>query len=550
MSHRFGRSSIWIAMCLGLAAVPPLLGRADDEPPQGRQYALLVGVRNYKKGELKSLKYTENDVNDLAQVLRDAGYKTVVLMTQSEAAAARSDDLEPNADNVRRQLKTMLDDRKPGDTVLVAFSGHGVQFKGQDDHYFCPADAHLTDKSTLVSLSEVYRALQGCKAQMKLLVVDACRSDPQADNKGVEKVDLESVTRPQAEKPPGGVAALFSCSEGQFAYESDELKHGVFFHYLIEGMRGEAANKKGAVTLERLASYVKDEVPDRVKDEEGPSAQQLPHLVGDLIGAAPLLTPRRSLAVREQMTNAIGMKLKLIKPGKFLMGSPPDENGRQDDEGPQHEMEITQPFYMGVYPVTQGEYEQVMGKNPSWFSADGLGSDKVQGLLTRRFPVEFVTWDHAVDFCEALDRKDATRPAGWHYGLPTEAQWEYACRAGTTTAYSFGDDPRDLDEYAWYKDNSDGRTHEAGGKKPNPWGLYDMHGNVRQLCADRYGKYQNGYVKDFKDGPGYRCLRGSAWDCDAVACRSAYRGDPDQRVLTTRQLGGFRVVLQPPSKTP
>ena len=271
MTHRPRPAPLLVPFCLGLAAVllPPPVGGRDDPPP-GRQYALLVGVRTYKKDELKNLKYTENDVNDLARLLREGGYRRVVVMTQTEAA--RDQDLAPTAQNIRDQLKALLEDRKPEDSVLVAFSGHGLQFKGEKESYFCPADSRLSDKATLVSLAEVYRGLQECQAGMKVLVVDACRSDPQPENKGPAKMDLESVTRPQTEKAPGGVAALFSCSEGQYSYESDDLKHGIFFHYLIEGFSGKAANKRGEVTLERLASYVKDEVPDRVKDEDGPRA--------------------------------------------------------------------------------------------------------------------------------------------------------------------------------------------------------------------------------------------------------------------------------------
>ena len=201
-----------IALLLGAlllsAAILPLLG-ADDGTPAGRQYALLVGVKNYNKDELRNLDYTENDVNDLAEVLKGAGYKRVVVLTQSAAADQRDNALLPTAQNIRDQLRGLLEDRKPGDSVLVAFSGHGVQPRGDKASSFCPMDARVTDPKTLISLADVYKALEECKADARVLLVDACRNDPLAGAaKGVEKLKLESVTRPPAETPPVGVAAL------------------------------------------------------------------------------------------------------------------------------------------------------------------------------------------------------------------------------------------------------------------------------------------------------------------------------------------------------
>ena len=135
---------------------------------------------------------------------------------------------------------------------------------------------------------------------------------------------------------------------------------------------------------------------------------------------------------QDETVNFIGMKLKLIKPGTFLMGSPDRETGEFDDEHPQHTVEITRPFYLGVYPATQAEYIRVTGlANPSWFSKEGGGMSKVEGLDSSRFPVETVSWDEAAAFCEVLNRLDAKKPTGWKYALPREAEWEYACRAGT-----------------------------------------------------------------------------------------------------------------------
>ena len=146
------------------------------------------------------------------------------------------------------------------------------------------------------------------------------------------------------------------------------------------------------------------------------------------------------------------------------MGSPPDETGSLDDEHPQHMVQITRPFYLGVYLVTQAEYVDVTGqKNPSWCSKEGSGQAAVAGLDTSNFPVEQVSWEDAAAFCQSLNVRDKKRPPEWKYGLPTEAEWEYACRAGSKATFFFGDDPKDLGDYAWYSDN-------AGICAPMRWG--------------------------------------------------------------------------------
>lgn len=228
-----------------------------------------------------------------------------------------------------------------------------------------------------------------------------------------------------------------------------------------------------------------------------------------------------------------------IPPGTFRMGSPTNEVNRNPNEGPQTAVTISRGFWMGKYEVTQGEYLAVIGSNPSYFTGD-----------TNR-PVEMVSWDDAVAYCAALTARE--RAAGRIatnsvYRLPTEAEWEYGCRGWTSTRFSYGDDPgyTNLTNYAWYNANSGGTTHPVGQKLPNPWGLYDMHGNVYEWCQDFDDGYSGGFALD-PQGPAtgyYRVRRGGVWNFPAVDCRSAcrnYPGSPGDRSIYV----GFRVLLAP-----
>ena len=220
----------------------------------------------------------------------------------------------------------------------------------------------------------------------------------------------------------------------------------------------------------------------------------------------------------KEITNSIGMKLVLIPKGTFMMGSPETEKGRQENET-QHEVTISKDYYLGVHEVTQAQYETVMGKNPSHFQGAIVGNENAD------LPVENVSWDDAVEFCKKLSDLPEEKKAGRVYRLPTEAQWENACRAGSKTAYLFDDEEGLLPEYGWFNRNSSNRTHTVGLLEPNAWGLYDMHGNVWEWCSDWYGEYPKGAVRN-PTGPKVgsdRVYRGGCWDFEAANCRSAFR---------------------------
>jgi formylglycine-generating enzyme required for sulfatase activity/Leucine-rich repeat (LRR) protein len=274
---------------------------------------------------------------------------------------------------------------------------------------------------------------------------------------------------------------------------------------------------------------------------------------------------------RTIVTNSIGMKLVLIPAGEFEMGSTqefvdlelnsPASQARHDipyanliqGEIPRHKVRITEPFWLGATEVTQQDYERVMGNNPSHFHGDP------------RRPVERVSWDDSAEFCRKLSALPEEKAARRQYQLPTEAQWEYACRAGNQGAWCFSrhqgalaapDDRRLLGEYAWFGKNSGETTHPGAQKKPNAWGLYDMYGNVSEWCRDWYREYPDSPAVDpvgtpHEDPPGsrdFRALRGGAFYAPDYHCRSALRnlGKPEIR----REHMGFRVSAVTPEWPP
>jgi len=219
-----------------------------------------------------------------------------------------------------------------------------------------------------------------------------------------------------------------------------------------------------------------------------------------------------------------GIVLCLVPAGEFDMGSPSSESERDDYEGPVHRVKISEPFYIGKYEVTQKEWKAVMGNNPSRWKGDNL-------------PVERVNRYDAHEFCQK---------AGGGLRLPSEAEWEYACRAGSRTRWCFGNDENTLREYVWYTKNSEGKTHEVGTRKANEWGLYDMHGNVWEWCKDVWHDNYNGAPNDGRawttgGDKSCRVCRGGAWSSNARGNRSAFRLGlaPGWR----GSIMGFRVVV-------
>jgi formylglycine-generating enzyme required for sulfatase activity len=300
------------------------------------------------------------------------------------------------------------------------------------------------------------------------------------------------------------------------------------------GLQMQAAAEKAAAVTAALAN----------DDWKAVLALDPDNIKGKQMQAAADKAAALEIIARAPITNTIAMTLKLIPAGTFLMGSSESESARGNDED-QHTVTITKPFYMQTTEVTQGQWTDVMGTKPWAESGNNFlvkeGAD---------YPASYVSWDDAVAFCKQLSEKE-----GKTYRLPTEAEWEYACRAGTQTAWSFGNDEKVLGDYAWYHGNAYGLgekyPHQVGLKKPNAFGLFDMHGNVLELCNDYYGmsyyKYKQLPGEDLM-GPltGHaRVVRGGAWYRGTRDSRSAWRRrDTQLRGPSVHSHVGFRVVRE------
>jgi formylglycine-generating enzyme required for sulfatase activity len=356
---------------------------------------------------------------------------------------------------------------------------------------------------------------------------------------------------------PGGSPSSKTASPMLFRMRNGDTLHGWFNEESLRFQFGSQANMPTAVTPAEVLTItfstagecdlvLKDGRQSRGRLTGSELSLRLEIGPSITVNAASLTSAKAREALdlhlasarRGNLQGPYGIGLVWVHEGEFTMGSPQTEAGRDADEGPLTKVRIPEGFWMSRNEITQEQFAQVMGSNPS--SAGGTN-----------LPVEKVTWTEAIEFCRRLNRlADAagTVPEGFNYRLPTEAEWEYACRAGTQTRFSYGDDPTgaELERYAWFTRNSESTTHPVGTRLPNAWGLYDMHGNVWEWCLDRWeGGLPGGSITNRPTTPegSLRVARGGAWLYDAKACRSANRDD----YSTWNRCSdiGFRVVLAP-----
>ena len=563
---------------------------------EARKLALLVGVDEYVN--VPSLKCCVNDMKALKKALMKIGFNEREIFIFTTGGALN--DL-PTKTKIEQKVAEILAAAQPDDIIFFAFSGHGAR-EGKTD-YFCPPFAAPDNlEGTCVSITKVMDGLSQCPARFKWMVVDACRNDPNntRDAKAFQVIPA----------PPQGVALFQSCDKGEKSYEEKRAGgNGYFTKNLVAALSGEAdTNHDGKLTLFEVCTWTAEQTQAEVEQAEQktqkpflnlsvtnftltedlnvPKARKLVEEARKAVedenyeravqkyDEAIALCPRYPSIRRERNTaykmlkmsqnmrvverpapapspdqtptgtpkagdrkvetvNGVEFAFRWCPAGTFMMGSPTNEEGRYDDEEKQHSVTLTKGFWMMETEVTQKQWKAVMGNLPDCgFKGDDL-------------PVERVSWNDCQEFCKKC------KSLGMPVQLPTEAQWEYACRAGSTTAYFWGN------ALSGDKANCDGnhpcgtttkgkyleKTTPVGSYEANAWGLYDMHGNVWEWCADYWNKeYPSGSVTD-PVGPStgsYRVYRGGSWSSYARCCRSACRScyGPGYRSYFL----GFRVV--------
>ena len=597
-----------------------------------KNWAICVGINQYRF--LQDLTCAVNDAEKMYVWLKEtAKFDQTYLFTDT---SPEIDDMseplpsQPTFTTLRRWLRKRFERPilSPSDSLWFFFSGHGVREQGQDYLLLNDSDPDPEEvNNSAISLAFVTEQLRQSGAGNIMMFVDACRSVAKS-GLGIEL---------QSEQ---GIISIASCRPEQKSYEIEALGHGSFTYALLESLQIQGENNCATVErlCKRLKDRVLEINREYKKPFQTPYTRIEPETKNYLIFLPERIQPTRQdistlrenalkaefilnnlklaevlwtrlviydldealeslLRIRQKLqqpgfnlTSSLSsqsaqnssvkqsesakdtssksssqiltetlpgnIKLEMVKipAGSFTMGS--DE---YDDEKPKHQVKL-QEFYLGKYPVTQEQYESVMGNNPSNFQDNPKN------------PVEQVSWEDAQEFCQKLNQL-----TGKKYRLPTEAEWEYACRAGTQTRYYFGDDQSLLKEYAWYGDNSGDsfldtikmwdadpnwenyykklmdnncKTHPVGEKKLNNWGLYDMSGNVWEWCEDPWHDSYANKPENIKNNGNtiwsssdisFRVLRGGSWNNNSRNCRSANRNRNNADVRNNNI--GFRLAV-------
>ncbi|MCI0355408.1 MAG: SUMF1/EgtB/PvdO family nonheme iron enzyme [Acidobacteria bacterium] len=658
------------------------LKRQQDQPirrlpEQQKRYALIIGVDRYEDSQITPLLGASNDARTLREVLiRRAGFPSeqIILLASDQPAERR-----PTRGNILRRLSNLKAAMPKDGLLLVSFAGHGIQ-RGTQAYLLC-ADSQLSGdmallEDTAINVTAMRDRIRESAIQQVLLILDACRNEPggraEADNP-LTAAFTRGLNFHSRNREISAFVILYASDIGHRAYEYIEKKQGYFSWFLVEGLKGAAANEKGEVTLAGLVRYLQEQVPRRVLLDLGPGREQKPWAVVDgykydelvLSAGAPIpgaqtgagltaetalwrqieqsnkssdyqayletypggryvsqarqryeelvrrATPQpqpnvakpltttarlslRSVSFQTAMSeaaekpvarrterasqfveNCAGIPLEMISigGGTFPMGLTRTEVAlyqQQVQSGgeakrrnpvaaiqglfrmmmPQHLVSVPS-FFLAKFEVTQAQWRAVarlprLARNLEASPASVRGDS---------LPVDQVSWEEAVEFCARLSRQ-----TGREYRLPSEAEWEYACRAGTTTPYHFGESiSPDLVNY----NSSDSDSGKLDGMQPsapapvgsrglaNGFGLYDMHGNVQEWCLDLWhNNYQrapvDGSVWEEGGDRRYRVVRGGSWLVGSPLCRSSER---DRSAPTARDRGtGFRIVMTSPKR--
>jgi len=599
---------------------------------KGNKWAVVIGVNKYQDQNIPLLRYCVADATLVAkQLVEHCGYARERVLTLTDERPEEKH--RPLRKNLDEQLRAWLSQAKPGDTVLVYFSGHGfLDDRGQG--FLAPQDCDLANLGPSSFQTERLReTMRLCKATQKILVLDCCHAGA---GKGIGKPIEKPIDKPadqEAAKGEGvgpsshelgdlfasaeGLVTIASCRKKETSLEWDEKKQGLFTFYLAAGLGGEADfDRDGIVDHSELYRYVAENVPTTA--QQNWNRVQMPvQIIGEDVagvfalarvarkprndlppvatpvgpaarpGAGGVVTPpsadgrpaiaiapfRLDQAKKHQLEWAkhmgvgitvkteFGMEFCLVPPGIGSMGSRESEIGRDErTEKRVDGVELTQPFFLGKLEVTQKQYEDVTGTTP-WIGSNGIVGNYLNPKVDAAISV--VNVGDVRKFCKTLtdDEHEGGRlEADWEYTLPTEAQWEWACRAGSVEPYSFGRKEADLKKHAFYVGNPIPHysASQVGGQlKPNVWGLHDMHGNVWEWCRDTWTDTVPGGRDPLNFNPENRddgVKRGGYYWDQASNCRSASRkrgganADTGFRVALVRMEGGTSKSPFPPKQ--
>ena len=569
-------AAILVAVCIGLLIVSTRVsastggirvkaqtrtGATKEIRLYSGYYALVIGCADYRSGR-RRLPSPVDDARKIASTLKSLGWTVKVVEN-------------PDGRTLERSIWGLVfsEGRDKDKAIFLWFSGHGHTIDEADGTglgYLVPVDAPdpgtdpvgFTEKA--ISMRQIETVSKQIRSRHVLMVFDACLS-------GDIFQMVEAKPSPHIEEKVAYPVRQFIIAGTEDEQVPDK---SMFNQVFIQGIQDGSAdlNQDRYITCEEVGAYLQEKVILYTRGAQHPKFGRInnPKLdKGDFVlvasgGAAakdkrPDISPQKQekLAAGEKITNSLGMTFVYIPPGNFMMGSPLDEPGRDDDEI-RHRVTLTRGFYLQTTEVTQGQWRAVMGFNPSNFAH--CGDD---------CPVETVTWQNVQAFIQALNRREG----GSRYRLPTEAEWEYACRAGSNTAIYTGDlrilgkrNAPALNAIAWHGGNScidcPGGSdcsdlkekryssskcgpHPVGRKVSNALGLYDMLGNVYEWCQDWYGKYPPGPLTD-PTGPvsgSRRVARGGSWNHYARSCRSANRNHFSPRRRS--EYLGFRLLIEP-----